>query len=114
MIHFSLLREVVDFNSEKGKLDQRTQEANLSRCVAIAPYRLREYLILNFQVKLEGFKYDLERVIDDIPLLCIFVGNDFLPHLPSLDIAAQLMSCSQRSKSYQPWGGTSQIVETST
>ena len=38
--HFSLLREVVDFNSfrKKGKLDQRTQEANLSRCVAIAAY----------------------------------------------------------------------------
>ena len=53
-----------------------------------SPRCIEEYLINEFKCLEQSvpFEYDVERVIDDFILLCFFVGNDFLPHLPSLDI----------------------------
>lgn len=47
---------------------------------------VREYLELEFRDLKINFEYDLERFIDDFIFLCFFVGNDFIPHVPSLKI----------------------------
>ncbi|CAE8611870.1 unnamed protein product [Polarella glacialis] len=105
--HFAIIREVVIPKSEKkctlcggtghvasectGEGDDAEDTIAIQKPFQILSIPvLRQYLALQF-AELEhrmppSMPYDFERCIDDFVFMCFFVGNDFLPHLPSLNI----------------------------
>lgn len=73
----------------KPKLDQHDvvkKEPEKKPFIFLDVSILREYLEVELNVPQAPFGFDLERALDDWVLLIFFVGNDFLPHLPSLEI----------------------------
>jgi len=104
--HFILLREVIDFNqnmrfgSARQTVMRQTKECQFQLLHLSV---LREYVELDLSMPIKNSrdtpeqaiarvaawtpkKLDRERLIDDFILLTFLVGNDFLPHLPTLDI----------------------------
>ncbi|KAL3943983.1 MAG: hypothetical protein SGBAC_001936 [Bacillariaceae sp.] len=84
--HFTILREVVDFSGgfrNKNTLKTVKKFTKESDFQLLHLSVLREYLFLEF---CKGTEYDLERTIDDFVFMTFLVGNDFLPHLSTLDI----------------------------
>ncbi|KAH8148771.1 uncharacterized protein LAJ45_07114 [Morchella importuna] len=71
---------------KQGEFDEKSHAPSVKPFVWLHVGILREYLEVELQVPGQGFKFDLERAIDDWVFMCFFVGNDFLPHLPSLEI----------------------------
>ncbi|KAK9818370.1 hypothetical protein WJX72_011521 [[Myrmecia] bisecta] len=87
--HFCLLREVVSFSGgARGRparevLENPSQEHFILFQIGL----LRDYLTIEFRNTSLPFQFDTERIIDDFVLFCMLIGNDFLPALPTLDIA---------------------------
>jgi len=86
--HFVLLREDVFNQYRQGRKSDKREEVkplkekfNLLHLCA-----MREYMALEFKDLQLPFEFDLERVIDDYVFMCFFCGNDFIPHMPTLDI----------------------------
>nr|POE68848.1 5'-3' exoribonuclease 2 [Quercus suber] len=106
--HFRVLREDVFANDTKpGHCRKCNQPGHMAdQCMGVAKKKpgeeevekplkpfiwlhvgiLREYLAIEMSVPNQGFTFELERALDDWVFMCFFVGNDFLPHLPSLEI----------------------------
>ncbi|KAL9183739.1 hypothetical protein ACHAXT_004595 [Thalassiosira profunda] len=93
--HFMLLREKMSVvmagrgrhkhRKKKDMLDYTRDDFELLELAA-----LREMFQIQFRKFADSgrlkVEYDVRRVIDDFIFVCMFVGNDFLPHVPHLEI----------------------------
>ncbi|XP_029633751.1 5'-3' exoribonuclease 2 [Octopus sinensis] len=106
--HFTIIREEFKYNQPRpcelcGQLGHEMKECvglpkeECDKPLAKALGSEQEFIFIRLcvlrehlqqQLHMDGlpFKYDFERAVDDWVFMCFFVGNDFLPHLPSLEI----------------------------
>lgn len=134
-VHFSVLREDVLVQEERLRCESALQTSLYNEDSSLAnhtrnqntslikkPYEfvqlwiLREYLELDMKIldpQGKSKELDIERLIDDFIFICFFAGNDFLPHMPTLEIhegAIDLLTMVYKEK-FHSLGGY--LVDTS-
>lgn len=91
-----LLREQVIFDAKRRDRMERAVAANPihgyihnSNFEYLHMNVLRDYFAYEFETSnvVPGSPWDIEQCLDDFVFLTYFVGNDFLPHMPAMDIA---------------------------
>ncbi|KAH9129625.1 hypothetical protein LEN26_005544 [Aphanomyces euteiches] len=88
--HFTLVREVVVFGGPRKGKDDNAKKI-IARQTKEQEWQLvhlslfRQYL--NVELRAEVAWYDMERALDDFIFLTFLLGNDFIPHSPTLDIS---------------------------
>ncbi|XP_042484661.1 5'-3' exoribonuclease 3-like [Macadamia integrifolia] len=112
-LHFSILREDVskfrvkdrkatsgNWSSQRGQkrcgeklMQSKVDSVNANDDISTQQFQflniwiLRDYLAHDMRVPDQTVEADFERLIDDFVFMCLFAGNDFLPHVPSLEIS---------------------------
>ena len=71
---------------KQGEFDEKDHALDKKPFIWLHVPVLKEYLDIELRVPNLPYRFDIERAVDDWIFLCCFVGNDFLPHLPALEI----------------------------
>jgi len=128
--HFTLLRERMKWRGRRRRVPvMKGDMSDAAEFELLEISLLRDMLYLEFRpqgtraqprrgfsgstpqppqnAKKLSFKYEAMRVVDDFVFMCMLVGNDFVPHIPHLDIAEGALNLMFRSyKELMPtWGG---------